>query len=195
VFATAFLRLLKKIIDTAHVHGRWIGLCGEMGENARALPLLVGLGLDEISLAAPRIPATKAALATLNAAACTQLLNTALRCTNTDGVIRLVEVSPQPVLPLLAPELVMFDVDAGSKAEAIRALVDRLQLTGRTEMPTALEEAVWRREDTRSTGFGEGFAVRNRSSHQNRDIHCCSETHRGRSMFPWMHSFSPCIDI
>ena len=159
VFSPAFLRLLKKIVDTARAHGKWIGLCGEMGENVRALPLLVGLGLNEISLAAPRIPATKAALATLNAAACTELLNTAVRCTDAEEVIRLVETSRKPTLPLLAPELVMFDVDAGSKAEAIRALVDCLHLAGRTDSPAEIEEAVWRREDSCSTGFGEGFAV------------------------------------
>jgi fructose-specific PTS system IIA-like component len=159
VLSPAFMRLLKKIVDAAHAHGKWIGLCGEMGENVHALPLLVGMGLDEISLAAPRIPATKAALATLNSSACIELLNTALRCPSADEVMQLVEAHRRPALPLLAPELVVFDVDASTKVEAIRALVDCLHVAGRTDAPAEVEEAVWRREETCSTGFGEGFAV------------------------------------
>ena len=58
----AFLRLMKKIVDDVHAQGKWVGLCGEMGDSGAALPLLVGLGLDEISLSSPRIPAVKAAV-------------------------------------------------------------------------------------------------------------------------------------
>ncbi len=159
VFAPAFLRFLKQIVDAVHARGRWIGLCGEMAEDARALPLLVGLGLDEISLSAPRIPATKAALATLNASECTTLLDAALHCTDTEDVVQIAEAARVTALPLLAPELVLYDVDADSKAEAIRALVDALHLTDRTDVPAEVEEAIWRREDTGSTGFGDGFAV------------------------------------
>ena len=50
-----FLRFLKSIIDAARANGKWIGLCGEMGGDLRCLPLLAGLGLDEISGAAPAI--------------------------------------------------------------------------------------------------------------------------------------------
>jgi multiphosphoryl transfer protein len=159
VFAPAFLRLLKQIVSAVHARGRWIGLCGEMAEDVRALPLLVGLGLDEISLVGPRIAEIKAALATLNAAECAELLEAAVRCTDTTEVHDLIAARRRPAVPLLAPELITFDVDARSKAEAIRALVDLLHLAGRTESPAVVEEAVWRREDTGSTGFGEGFAV------------------------------------
>lgn len=159
VFAPAFLRLLRQVVATVRARGRWIGLCGEMAEDARALPLLVGLGLDEISLVAPRIPATKAALAGLNAADCSALLDAALRCADAGAVLDLVAARPAPERPLLAPELIAFDVDARSKAEVIRALVNLLHLAGRTEAPAVVEEAVWRREDLGSTGFGEGFAV------------------------------------
>ena len=56
----AFLRLLKKIADDVHAAGRWIGVCGELGGRSRALPLLVGMGFDELSMAAPGIAAAKA---------------------------------------------------------------------------------------------------------------------------------------
>ena len=159
VFAPAFLRLLKQIVAAAHARGRWIGLCGEMAEDERALPLLLGLGLDEISLVAPRIPGTKAALAGLNATDCTALLDAALRCSDAGAVLDLISARRVPEIPLLAPELVVFDLDARTKSEVIRALVDLLQQAGRTDAPAVVEEAVWCREDSGSTGFGEGFAV------------------------------------
>ena len=55
--APAMLRLLAMIVSEAHRGGRWVGLCGEMGRDVLNLPLLIGLGLDEISGAAPEVPA------------------------------------------------------------------------------------------------------------------------------------------
>ena len=76
----AFLRLLHKIVGEAHAAGRWVGLCGEMGGQLRSLPLLVGLGLDEISMAAPLIGPARAALASLCSADCAHLVQQALAC-------------------------------------------------------------------------------------------------------------------
>jgi len=56
-FHPSFLRLLKQIIDEAHRHGKWVGLCGEMGGNALATPLFLGYGIDEVSLAPRSFPA------------------------------------------------------------------------------------------------------------------------------------------
>jgi len=154
-----FLRLLRQIVAGAKARGRWIGLCGEMAEDAQAQPLLVGLGLDEISLAAPRIAATKTALAQLAAADCAALLDQALRCATRDEVAQLLSARPVPAAPLLTPELVAIDVDCRTKEEAIRAAVDLLQVAGRTTRPELIEEEIWQREDTYSTGFGGGLAV------------------------------------
>lgn len=155
----AFVRLLRHIVERVRAHGRWIGLCGELAENALALPLLVGLGLDEISLAAPRIAATKAVLAGLDSSQCAEILRGVAECaTREEARARAAAVTGRP-FPLLTPELVLFDVEAASKAEAIRQMVDALQMAGRTDAPAAVEEAVWQREDTYSTGFGEGFAI------------------------------------
>ena len=46
----AFLRGLDHVVREVHRHGKWIGLCGELGAKGSVLPLLVGLGLDEISM-------------------------------------------------------------------------------------------------------------------------------------------------
>lgn len=55
----SFLRMLRQIITTAHQRGKWVGICGELGGESRYLPLLLGLGLDELSMSSPRIPAVK----------------------------------------------------------------------------------------------------------------------------------------
>jgi phosphoenolpyruvate-protein phosphotransferase len=58
----AVLRLIKMTIDAAHLHGKWVGLCGELGGDAAAVPLLLGMGLDEFSMAPSSIPVVKAAI-------------------------------------------------------------------------------------------------------------------------------------
>jgi len=45
-----FLRLLCQIVEQAHAHGKWVGLCGELGDEPLALPLLLAMGFDEISV-------------------------------------------------------------------------------------------------------------------------------------------------
>ena len=51
----AILRLVKMVIDAAHAQGKWAGMCGEMAGDDIAIPLLIGLGLDEFSMSAPSI--------------------------------------------------------------------------------------------------------------------------------------------
>jgi len=59
------LRLIKGVIEAAHAHKKWVGMCGEMAGDLEAIPLLLGLGLDEFSMNAPAIPAAKELLGTL----------------------------------------------------------------------------------------------------------------------------------
>jgi len=156
-----FQRLLKQIVKEAHQHGKWIGMCGEMAGDVRHLPLLIGLGLDEISLAASEIPATKARISTLRAASCECLLEKAAACQDAIEVTELLD-SEQAVedrRPLLDRNLVLFGGGSRDKNEAIREIVDALYVTGRTESPQRMEDAVWARESVYSTGLGFGFAV------------------------------------
>lgn len=155
----AFLRLLRQLVEGARAHDRWIGLCGELAENPAALPLLVGLGLDEISLSAPRIAATKVALAQLNAAHCTTLLHRVLRHATRAEALKEAASANGHAAPMLTPALVLHDLAAATKEEAIHSMIGALHVAGRTDNPAAVEEAIWRREDSFSTGFGDGFAI------------------------------------
>ncbi len=58
----AVLRLIQSTIRAAHQCGKWVGLCGELAGDVLAVPLLLGMGLDEFSMAAGSIPAVKHAI-------------------------------------------------------------------------------------------------------------------------------------
>lgn len=156
----AFLALLKQVVDQARAQGRWVGVCGEMGGQLTYLPLLVGLGLDEISMATPLIAAAKTELSGISAANARALLQEAIGAATAAEVDALVERAAGDLTqPLVTPDLVVLDGTALTKAEAIKEAVDVLYATGRTERPLEVEEAVWRREAEYSTGFGHGFAI------------------------------------
>jgi fructose-specific PTS system IIA-like component len=156
----AFLRLLKQIVEDARARRKWIGLCGEMAAQPACLPLLAGLGLNEISAAPSAVPALKAELAKCSAQGCRELLKRALRCPAADQVRSLVEDhGARNSAPLIEPELILTRSDSASKAEAIKDAVDRLYVLSRTDRPGQVEQALWQRETEHSTGFGHGFAI------------------------------------
>ena len=64
------LRLIERAVAGAHAHGRWVGVCGAAGGDPQAVPVLVGLGVDELSASVPLIPAVKAQVRTLSLEEC-----------------------------------------------------------------------------------------------------------------------------
>ncbi|WP_353979940.1 phosphoenolpyruvate--protein phosphotransferase [Salinicola endophyticus] len=58
----AVLRLIQMTVDAAHAEGKWVGVCGELGSDAAAVPVLVGLGVDELSVSVRQVPMVKARL-------------------------------------------------------------------------------------------------------------------------------------
>lgn len=58
-FHPAVLRLVQRVIQAAHEKGKWVGLCGELAGEPLAIPILLGLGLDEFSMNPPAIPIAK----------------------------------------------------------------------------------------------------------------------------------------
>jgi len=156
----AFLRLLMRVIDSARRQGRSISLCGEMGGDIALLPLLAGSGLDTISAAIPAIPELKAELGSLNIDECRSFWEAATEARTAEEVASLLQqFASRHAAPLLDPELMLLNSDAATKEEAIKIAADTLFVMGRTGDPLAVEEAVWVRERTHSTGFGKGFAI------------------------------------
>ena len=70
----AVLRLLKMIADAAHDHNLWVGVCGEMAGDIALIPLLLGLGMDELSTAAILVPRVKRAVQSLTIPECRELV-------------------------------------------------------------------------------------------------------------------------
>ena len=70
----AVLRLLKMIADAAHDHNLWVGVCGEMAGDIALVPLLLGLGMDELSTAAILVPRVKRAVQSLTIPECRELV-------------------------------------------------------------------------------------------------------------------------
>ncbi len=62
----AVLRLIKTVIDGAHNHGKWVGMCGEMASDEVAIPILLALGLDEFSMSSSSILRARAQIAKLS---------------------------------------------------------------------------------------------------------------------------------
>ncbi|WP_224363329.1 phosphoenolpyruvate--protein phosphotransferase [Hyalangium versicolor] len=85
----ALLQTVARVVEAAHARGRWVGICGELAGDVLATPLLVGLGVDELSMSAPAIAAVKQALRTCHAAEARTLAQQALACPSAAEVRRL----------------------------------------------------------------------------------------------------------
>ena len=70
----AILRLMELTVQAAHNNGIWVGVCGEMAGEISLAPLLVGLGVDELSASPGLIPRVKKAVQTLDSKECAQLV-------------------------------------------------------------------------------------------------------------------------
>jgi phosphocarrier protein FPr/phosphocarrier protein len=86
----AVLRLVATAAQAARAHGREIAVCGNLGSDLQAVPLLIGLGIDELSVAHAAVPAVKARIAALEFDACRALATRALECSTADQVRALV---------------------------------------------------------------------------------------------------------
>nr|WP_294977484.1 phosphoenolpyruvate--protein phosphotransferase [uncultured Pseudomonas sp.] len=74
----AVLQLIDMTVRAAHAHGKWVGVCGELAADTLAVPLLVGLGVDELSVSARSIPLVKARVRGLDLPAARDLARAAL---------------------------------------------------------------------------------------------------------------------
>ncbi|MGB5734795.1 MAG: phosphoenolpyruvate--protein phosphotransferase, partial [Thiohalocapsa sp.] len=76
----AVLRLIKQTVDGADAEGKWVGVCGGIASDPQAVAILVGIGVDELSVSVPAIPAVKAEVRTRSLADCQALAEQALAC-------------------------------------------------------------------------------------------------------------------
>ncbi|MDD3923885.1 MAG: phosphoenolpyruvate--protein phosphotransferase [Erysipelotrichaceae bacterium] len=87
----SLLRLIKMTIDGAHKEGKWCGMCGEMAGDELAVPILLGLGLDEFSMSATSILGARKMVRELKKADMTLLANKALNMNTAEEVEELVK--------------------------------------------------------------------------------------------------------
>jgi phosphoenolpyruvate-protein phosphotransferase len=86
----AVLGLIGQAVRAAHEAERWVGVCGGMASDPQAVPILVGLGVDELSVSIPAIPAVKAQIRSLSLARCQELAARALTLDSAAAVRALV---------------------------------------------------------------------------------------------------------
>jgi phosphoenolpyruvate-protein phosphotransferase (PTS system enzyme I) len=90
----AVLRLLKMIADAAHANNLWVGVCGEMAGDIALIPLLLGLGMDELSTAAILVPRVKRAVQSLTIPECRELVEETFKLNTASQILaRCLEVA------------------------------------------------------------------------------------------------------
>ncbi|MDW3711554.1 MULTISPECIES: phosphoenolpyruvate--protein phosphotransferase [unclassified Pseudomonas] len=87
----AVLQLIELTVRAAHARGKWVGVCGELAADPLAVPLLVGLGVDELSVAARSVPEVKARIRELSLADAQELAGVALAAESAEAVRALAE--------------------------------------------------------------------------------------------------------
>ncbi len=89
----AILRLVRMVIEAGHAEGKWVGMCGELAGDITAVPILLGLGLDEFSMSAPSILPVRQFIRSLRYDEMKEIAHKALTMGNQDEVKAFVEES------------------------------------------------------------------------------------------------------
>jgi len=103
-FHPSVLRLIASTVKAAHAHGKWVGVCGAMASEPLAVPLLLGLGVDELSVSVPLIPAIKARIREVVLSECETIAQQALGLESAEHVREALLVR-QPSTLQLSPVL------------------------------------------------------------------------------------------
>jgi phosphotransferase system enzyme I (PtsI) len=89
-FQPAVFRLIKQVIEAAHARDKWVGLCGEMAGELIAIPILLGLGLDEFSMNPPSIPYAKLLIRSISLERARAVAEQALKMSDSEEIRELV---------------------------------------------------------------------------------------------------------
>ena len=100
----AILRLIKMTVDAAHRNGIWVGVCGEMASEPTLVPLLLGLGVDELSVTASQVPQVKFLVRRTKMADAAKLVEFALGCESGAEILKHSLALARQVAPLLLEE-------------------------------------------------------------------------------------------
>ncbi|WP_416413909.1 phosphoenolpyruvate--protein phosphotransferase [Pantoea sp. App145] len=162
-YAPAFLRAMQQAVTDVHRAGKRIALCGELAADNALLPLLVGIGFDELSMSGSAIPAVKHALKSLNFTRCQGLarqINLTHYSAQAAALLQSAAATKSHTgKPLLTPETILWELDAADKNEVIKKMVDNLWLHQRTDCRDKLCQDIWAREIPFPTVVGSGFAI------------------------------------
>ncbi|MCH4886149.1 phosphoenolpyruvate--protein phosphotransferase [Acidaminobacter sp. JC074] len=90
-FNPSLLKLIKMVIDASHKEGKWTGMCGEMAGDILAIPLLLGLGLDEFSMSASGLLRAKRMISQITITEAKKLVNQCFDYESNEAVIALVK--------------------------------------------------------------------------------------------------------
>jgi phosphotransferase system enzyme I (PtsI) len=99
------IRLIKATVDGAATHGIWTGVCGEMAGDLELLPLLIGLGVDELSVGTQQVPLVKRAVRSLNHADCASLAVKALEAGDSATILDLCHKAAKSTYPDLLQQI------------------------------------------------------------------------------------------
>jgi phosphotransferase system enzyme I (PtsI) len=97
----AILRLIKMTADAAHAAGIWVGVCGEMAGDPLMVPLLLGLGMDELSVAPPSVSQIKYLIRRVKMSEAKEIANEALRSENNTDILDRLQRLVRSVAPSL----------------------------------------------------------------------------------------------
>lgn len=102
----SIIRMLQHITQAAYAHGKWVGVCGEMASEPLLVPLLLGLGIHELSMSPVSIPAVKQLIRHVRMHEAETLVEEALKCGTADEVLGLCRefISQVPADLLAAPD-------------------------------------------------------------------------------------------
>ena len=94
------MRLIASTVKAAHAHGKWVGVCGALASEALAVQVLLGLGVDELSVSVPLIPTIKARVRELEFSACQTLAQQVLGLESAEQVRAALQPRVQPMTAL-----------------------------------------------------------------------------------------------
>lgn len=90
-FPPAIIRLVKQIVDSGHRRGVWVGMCGEMAGDPKAIFILIGLGLDELSVSPVVVPKIKQIIRSINYSEATQIAQRVLQMETSQEIQNFIE--------------------------------------------------------------------------------------------------------